>query len=411
MIAINKTSMFDQAMTVEEERETRDTVFHLLKKYTSYTFLDEARRQCHAFLDAFAAQLSNPAGISLPLPSRRIFDEKLLLGVYESDYRAFLKEMMRIEEGLERLRSGAEKCEAYRFIAENRFGELLFERAVTPGGDSDPFYALLGFGKPGGDESQFSCPSPPTHRKAVLKVQRAAEVFRMLYRTAFGAEWSSQPQGEMPTAYWTFESFFERYEADGPYWPPISCPLPLARCPGKTTDASLQVWNGQTIPVTGIWEPWLTCGTVSSRGGIAFGNVLHRLAGRFDARKAGAPQFETSGEVGCPNYFLAGSMAVAYEAGGSGGKAPVGWRLLWEDRRYLDSSIPEEEAAYAEPRIARTPGAVLAVRPGEPCPTGGEWLLVTTEGRRMSVEEGEPMPGIPHGLAAEAIWLLAKDEV
>lgn len=67
------------------------------------------------------------------------------------------------------------------------------------------------------------------------------------------------------------------------------------------------------------------------------------MAPRFTGEKRGP----LSGAVGCPKYYLAGAEAIQYQREGTAKDFEmVHWRLLWEDKRYLDGTIPEEERLY-----------------------------------------------------------------
>ncbi|WP_244114867.1 Imm72 family immunity protein [Burkholderia cepacia] len=56
--------------------------------------------------------------------------------------------------------------------------------------------------------------------------------------------------------------------------------------------------------------------------------------------------------MGCPSYFLKGSVAHKYLMEGSNDEHAVRWRLLWEDERYRDGSIPAEEETYFPKPVA-----------------------------------------------------------
>jgi hypothetical protein len=90
----------------------------------------------------------------------------------------------------------------------------------------------------------------------------------------------------------------------------------------------------------------------------------------------------TSVDKGCPNFLRQGLKAPAVtvpieridEPGYPEGEdypasepwtlfkyeqRPTGWQLLWEDRRYLDGTIPAEETEYLDDRHAKFPNAVV----------------------------------------------------
>ena len=63
--------------------------------------------------------------------------------------------------------------------------------------------------------------------------------------------------------------------------------------------------------------------------------------------------YEPQVKDGCMNYLLAGTPAPKLEITDGtyvvGRPISVTWRLIWEDTRYLDGVIPEEEALYFPP--------------------------------------------------------------
>ncbi len=134
-------------------------------------------------------------------------------------------------------------------------------------------------------------------------------------------------------------------------------PADLPACPAKNESRVGEVASGEEIPIEGIWEPWFP-----------------------------------AGKVGCPNYFLKGSVAHAYLLEGTNDEYDVRWRLLWEDTRYRDGSIPEEESTYFPKSVAQTS---LRALPGETCPRTGRWQSPAVKDS-VHVEAGEPMPGPQH---------------
>lgn len=119
--------------------------------------------------------------------------------------------------------------------------------------------------------------------------------------------------------HWTYESMFENAPLPAwRYWPPgRTYPASLPPCPPKNESASGEVCSDQEIPAEGIWEPWFP-----------------------------------SGKVGCPSYFLKGSVARKYLLEGTNDEHEVRWWLLWEDERYRDGSIPAEEETYFPKPVA-----------------------------------------------------------
>src|SRR5262245_29787138 len=112
-----------QTMTPEQERQARDRAFYLLKKYTSFTFLDRIRALCQGFLDAFLAQLKNPpaAVVNSPYAAHDQIQ-------HEEEYKEFLRQMIPMEQGLQLLRATPHKRDAYRTFYQGGFIGNLFGR-------------------------------------------------------------------------------------------------------------------------------------------------------------------------------------------------------------------------------------------------------------------------------------------
>ena len=386
-----------QTMTEQEERDARDRAFYLVKRYTSYTFLDQTRALHQQLLNAFARQLNNPARIE-----RSLRDDKpqsgagIILNVYENDYRSFLKEMICFEEGLSMLRNTTHKREAYKSIASCDFDRYLSGRRADERGLADnPFYNALGYGR-------VFVNSP------MWILHRGTKQLEALRKTVEGstARYLIDLEGRFTAKFWAYDLIFfvDRYGDD---WPvPRVYPSPLPPCPPKNTNPEGQIWSGEEIPTTGIWEPWFIKEQVCELWESLLGGSIGRLKGKTKAESKPTGKF--TGKVGCPNYFLAGSTAFEYEMEGTDKKAKVAWRLLWEDTRYLDGTIPEEENDYlAAPETVDA--AVLTAHPGEPCPESGEWYAVNWEDKRMLLQKGEQLPGPEFSTTGAVIWLLRKE--
>nr|WP_277603313.1 Imm71 family immunity protein [Acinetobacter sp. ANC 3882] len=72
----NKTNL-----SVEIE-EARARAFYLIKKYTSYTFLDQARNLYQQFLDAFERQLRNPPKEVLQHPYAEYLQKNMRVSMF-----------------------------------------------------------------------------------------------------------------------------------------------------------------------------------------------------------------------------------------------------------------------------------------------------------------------------------------
>ncbi|WP_370870133.1 Imm72 family immunity protein [Variovorax boronicumulans] len=181
--------------------------------------------------------------------------------------------------------------------------------------------------------------------------------------------------GDRFFSHWTYESLFqERPSPLWPHWPPFRVyPSGLPSCPEKNKSNEGQVISGEAIVLDGIYEPW----------------------------------FFTGG-VGCPNYLLKGQTAHQYQPEGSNDLVPVRWRLLWEDRRYIDGTVPAEEAHYVD-IAAEISSSEHGVFSGDICPQTGNWRAPRLNNRQEHVEHGQPMPGPASTPTGSVVWYLQND--
>lgn len=386
-----------QTMSDYESRDLRNKVFHLLKLYTSFTFLDHGRQAYQDFLDASARQLNDPGLVKSEPDDQRWYGNKCADGSYEDDYREFLKHMIPIEEGLDLLRKTPHKAEAYRSILSSRFTDGLCGRGAAENAvDYDPFYMALGIRNSTRDAQGVV--HRAEHQGYVLKVFQAKEGVEALKKT-IESESSLIDGTNRWTQHWTYESLFNGGKNPGVSFkfPPLSFPSVLSPSPPQNSIPEGQIWSGEEIPVTGIWEAWFIEEPV--KAGV-LGGLVDKLTGKPPANEE--PVF--TGKVGCPNYFLAGAIAFEYEMEVSDRKVEVAWRLLWEDTRYLDGTIPEEENNYFATASTAPPPTVLTAYPGDPCPEAGEWYSVNWNDRKAVLQKGDPMPGPKHSATGAVIW-------
>jgi hypothetical protein len=120
-------------------------------------------------------------------------------------------------------------------------------------------------------------------------------------------------------------------------------------------------------------------------------------------------------------YFVKGRQSAPTEwlefgphAGGDK-SAAFTWRLLWEDTRYRDGQIPEEEARYPTPtqsvEMAEAPEPPLNLRceAGQPCPRTGYWVTPAHAEGRHRFEHGQTMPAVG-GDYGTTIWQWELDQ-
>ena len=369
-------------MTAEQEKEARAQAFYLLKKYTSYTFLDRARQLQQDFLDAIERQLRNPPAFPVnSLDALRMHARTgEAMGYYENDYRTMLDFMVPMEEGLRMLLAGESKQAAslaYRTTPPpGMIGHLFGRRADFRGYPHESlFYQALGA------RHHYAYSGDSVGPLHTSYMQGMVDGERMIW--AHGATVSEGKSNDpfclldrntqRTSQKWTYETlFFE------PHWPiPRVFPTQLPPCPPHNTNAEGEVWSGKEIPLDGIWEPWFL-----------------------------------SGKVGCPNYFFKGAVATEYNLEGTTDWEMVRWRLLWEDKRYLDGTIPPEEALYfAKPEPVATRQTVLSAQPGEAVPRAGVWQTpAMLENRTLALVAGETLPYAQTDKAGNAVVWFWKAE-
>jgi hypothetical protein len=348
-------------ITAEQEKVARDQAFYLLKKYTSFTLLDKARALYQGFLDAFAKQINE-----LPYPP----NDQYVKGK-EISYKEFLRYMIPLEKGLHLLRTTPHKPEAYARFENFSYPiwQALFGRGAHEMGISyDAFYEKLGMTA---EEDQHKKP----HTDFIENnVNASMCIIGLVRATVTQCEFEINDRKYISYNYETLllEQF---YPKKYPYLYAFNFPEQLPPGPPHNLNSAGQIWSDEEIQITGIYEPWLTIG-----------------------------------KVGCPNYFLAGQKAIEYQLEGTQDKEKVRWRLLWEDRRYLDGTIPDEEAHYlqdpsaAQPKLAPTTNQVLMAHPSQPCPQAGLWFAPRLQNQTVRMQLGEPMPVQTMAPSGAVIW-------
>lgn len=342
-------------LTPEQELEVRAKAFYLLKKWTSITFLEHAVALYRDFLCAYAKQLDTP--------DPRQED-------WETQYNGeFLKALIRMDQGLESLSKGSDKRSAYcSLIADGqRISDLVFGRSADETGRKyEPFFYSLGV--------------RDTNYTATVYATEWAEGVWIMELSCFALKctagldfsgWLTHGKrvdgGSRIFKHWTYESLFQdAYHPAWRIWPPgRSYPEQLPACPPKNESSEGEIHSGREIPVEGIWEPWLP-----------------------------------DGKVGCPSYFLKGSIAHQYLLEGANDEHAVAWRLLWADERYQGGDIPADEDTYfPEPAVQ----AEIRALPGEPCSRSGYWQSPAMQDLAY-VDAGEPMPGPRRSSRGMVIW-------
>ena len=130
--------------------------------------------------------------------------------------------------------------------------------------------------------------------------------------------------------------------------------------------------------------------------------------------------YEAQVKDGLMVYMCQGQEAFRYgePVWHPGGGHAISWRLIWEDRRYLDGTIPAEEADYfpdavSPPDFSRFIGEelhndwrsdqVVTARTGEPAPYTGRWAVKDDMDGKVFWRKGDALP-MSKGHAVEWVY-------
>lgn len=181
--------------------------------------------------------------------------------------------------------------------------------------------------------------------------------------------------------------------------------------PDVPAPASFVVETGAEVPFDGIYEPeW---GEVKAEGQGMLTKLKSAVTGKKkttepprlignDDDADSFPPASRRDHIGCMNYLLAGTSAPYYSDDEDAPPMPVAWRLIWKDTRYLDGTIPDEEAEYLKP-LAPFANPRLRCPAGQACPKDGWWLTPAKAGSCRFFRAGEVMPSLGSNYG-ETIW-------
>lgn len=105
--------------------------------------------------------------------------------------------------------------------------------------------------------------------------------------------------------------------------------------------------------------------------------------------------YEPQIKDGCMNYLLAGTPAPVYSMLH---RRNVAWKLIWEDTRYLDGHVSNEEDRYFLAQASTKPAETYAVSDlisastGQPCPKDGNWAVMNDLQGKATLQKGQSMP-------------------
>ena len=290
------------------DQNARNQVFYLLKKYTSYRYLHKIYELEKKFVNAFEQQLRHP-----PLAVQKQSEGEK--ESHEKEFLYYLNDLDCSEKGLKKLLKTGFRKDAYRKFFEGDIQGQIFGRYGDEHGlVGDIFYQNLGLGE------GYAEISNQNHSEYILKLLIASEMIFATSNTLLNGEYYILNQFDKDYRKWNYESLFT-YKS----WPLCKQIVePVISCPSYNNDSKDEIKSGEEIEISGIYEPWFNQ------------PVYEKLT----------QDLNYNPYVGCPNYFLEGATATQYKLEGTDQDYDVKWRLVWEDNRYLDGNISEEEQQY-----------------------------------------------------------------
>jgi hypothetical protein len=129
--------------------------------------------------------------------------------------------------------------------------------------------------------------------------------------------------------------------------------------------------------------------------------------------------FEAQVPDGCMSYLLEGvavpPAVTIDEKDGESYTRPATWRLIWEDNRYLDGTIPDEEKDYFPATETAAPAApvevasdpVISLETNQRVPKHGMWVVADRLDVRKRFESGDKLP---QHEGRDVVWLWVSKE-
>lgn len=173
-------------------------------------------------------------------------------------------------------------------------------------------------------------------------------------------------------------------------------PSDLAMVPDPVENTFVR--TNEYTPCSGIWEP--------------IDAPKHSFLSLLTGTPKPQPPFKI---VGAMNYLHGGSKApqITVEIATDSIDQDTTWRLLWQDERYSDGTIPVEEAHYrfTKPDAVQPPHPISWVpeettwaESGTLAPVAGKWLVESDLDASVMLNKGENLP-LHQG--REVRWVLA----
>lgn len=350
--------------------EERRRLFYWIKKAGSYTLWERAGRFYKAWNDVFQAAYKDCAQHPAPKHGQLIPDDQSVF--LNKGYACF-------EEALARLKRG-DKSPFKWLGAKGHISESW--RPLGYWTEAPEQVATRGAVLPLLDSDYW----PPIWNRLQALIRAAAQGYPVREE-----EHTDLPA---PLAYLPEESGADFLIEECAFPPGDLPPVPVP-------DRVVLVKTGDPVPCFGIYEP------VKVEMKSAFLGLGKRPMAPADGK------FELAGAM---NYLHQGSpaptMATPDGPPGRQGTTPTVWRLLWEDTRYRDGVIPEEEKdylffEYVPPEPETTPISeadleLLTRKSGEAAPKAGVWAAQNYLDLRVELQQGEVLP---HREDQSIVWV------
>lgn len=329
---MSATDYPNDAAPVPNETE-RKRIFFWLKQISSYTAWNRLLGFYRAWADA-AEHIKRLA---------REHGAQHSSTLHESDYHLIFNGLAHCEEGVHRL-SGGDK-QVFRFTANGEFA--LAERAL---GYWDKYLWRMEMGE-----------HPPINEKSTPGWDRFHSTVRDLIEVWREISPDILEPRHIRTDSHTFFNDFLRLMLE-------QLPLPDPIPPVPDPEISILVRSGRLIPCSGVWEP------VDS-----LKPKLLSLLRRKEPLDGPLPI------AGTMSYLHGGSTAPNMAAYAEENGLPTTWRLLWEDNRYTDNSIPSEEESYVflAPAKAQNQNCMKQPRESLACVDNPKASIFMMEGERF----------------------------
>ncbi|WP_354687957.1 Imm71 family immunity protein [Cupriavidus necator] len=290
---MSETRSSNAALLLPTETE-RKQIFFWLKQISSHA----AWNRILSFYKAWADTTEH----SRRLASERGVESTSLIS--ESDYVFILNGLAHCEEGVRRLRSGDKRV--FKFDVNGEFA--MADRAL---GHWDTYLWRIETG----EHPPINEKNTPGWGRFHSALTDLIEVWREIAPNVLEPRYLDADSR-------TFCNDFLRATLER-----MTFPDPLPNVPDP--EISTLVRSRRAIPCSGIWEPV-----------DAPKPKLFRLSRQIETP---AGPFPT---IGTMSYLHGGASAPNMAAHAEENGLPATWRLLWEDTRYNDATVPDEEANY-----------------------------------------------------------------